>query len=277
MTVNMKRVLAAAAVALAATAPAYAGLGTGQAGETQGELFLSVWDQGTESTPGKSYVLDLGITMQDFLANGSILNSIGGDGSIEADANLTNFLTTATGPVVWTIGGISNLTTGANIYNDYGVAFSTAGTPDVSGNGNIPQGFVGIGNAIQNGSNYANAVNLSGGNPLNLAENTSYVITNTASDGYHGSSVTFNGSTGDWGGFFALDVDTAIGSAAQFYYVSLLDGSEGYTSDVQSFGLFSLANNGTLSYSAVPVPAAVWLLGSALAGLFGVARRRQLA
>jgi hypothetical protein len=42
-------------------------------------------------------------------------------------------------------------------------------------------------------------------------------------------------------------------------------------------GTWSLDSTGTLSYSAVstvPVPAAVWLLGSALIGLVGVSRRR---
>jgi hypothetical protein len=41
---------------------------------------------------------------------------------------------------------------------------------------------------------------------------------------------------------------------------------------------WSLASDGTLSYgaaSAVPVPAAVWLFGSGLVGLVGVARRRK--
>ena len=42
-------------------------------------------------------------------------------------------------------------------------------------------------------------------------------------------------------------------------------------------GTWTLASNGTLSFtgSAVPVPAAVWLFGSALLGLVGVSRRKQ--
>ncbi|BCO30048.1 hypothetical protein TspCOW1_01510 [Thiohalobacter sp. COW1] len=45
-------------------------------------------------------------------------------------------------------------------------------------------------------------------------------------------------------------------------------------------GSWNLATNGTLSYdavSAVPVPAAVWLFGSGLIGLVGIARRRKQA
>jgi hypothetical protein len=37
---------------------------------------------------------------------------------------------------------------------------------------------------------------------------------------------------------------------------------------------WTLDSEGVLTYSAVPLPPAVWLLGSALLGLVGVARRK---
>jgi hypothetical protein len=47
-------------------------------------------------------------------------------------------------------------------------------------------------------------------------------------------------------------------------------------------GKWDLSHDGTLTWnsaavSAVPVPAAVWLFGSGLLGLAGVARRKQSA
>jgi len=43
-------------------------------------------------------------------------------------------------------------------------------------------------------------------------------------------------------------------------------------------GDWNLSSDGTLTYgdvSAVPVPAAVWLFGSGLVGLVGIARRKK--
>lgn len=42
-------------------------------------------------------------------------------------------------------------------------------------------------------------------------------------------------------------------------------------------GTWTLSENNTLTYSAVPVPAAVWMFASGLVGLAGVARRRKQA
>ncbi len=46
---------------------------------------------------------------------------------------------------------------------------------------------------------------------------------------------------------------------------------------VRFLGTDGLAGSATLSASAVPVPAAVWLFGSALMGLFGASRRKSSA
>lgn len=48
----------------------------------------------------------------------------------------------------------------------------------------------------------------------------------------------------------------------------------GWSDQAFGYGEYTLSVN---SVSAVPVPAAVWLFGSGLAGLIGVARRRQAA
>ncbi len=55
-----------------------------------------------------------------------------------------------------------------------------------------------------------------------------------------------------------------------------LDGING-TSFTNIFGTVSPVMDGTASVSAVPVPAAVWLFGSGLMGLVGVARKRKVA
>jgi hypothetical protein len=64
-------------------------------------------------------------------------------------------------------------------------------------------------------------------------------------------------------GFFGLISDTAFTSLS-----FIDDGSAGTTQSRR----FALDNASTVS--AVPVPAAVWLMGSGLVGLFGIARRK---
>mgnify|MGYP000238058128 CR=1 FL=1 len=95
-----------------------------------------------------------------------------------------------------------------------------------------------------------------------------------------------------------LDVafhDQAAGTVTGFG-VELLKGGVGFkTVMAQTSGFFSIVlgvaddyslkflgtggklGSATLSASAVPLPAAVWLFGSALMGLFGVSRRKSSA
>jgi hypothetical protein len=114
--------------------------------------------------------------------------------------------------------------------------------------------------------------------------NSAYVdgVTDAASHWSYGNNI--NGTTGN--------TVTTLGGTLYDYILSL-DGdpnSSGYATDstVNMFatGSFSFAGDGTLTWNVVggdpepnpttvPVPAAVWLFGSALLGLAGIARRRE--
>ena len=107
-----------------------------------------------------------------------------------------------------------------------------------------------------------------------------------------GSSILTGGQWGQQGGsyenadvWFGAGFANAndLGSAAANLYVlttSSTTGTDSARAFQSSFGL-SLLADGTLKsvggVSEVPVPAAIWLLGSGLVGMAGVGRRRRAA
>lgn len=89
----------------------------------------------------------------------------------------------------------------------------------------------------------------------------------------------FNKAWGtNFGYAFGINNSGTIGESLAFYHWYLQSGPNRVVSD-QLIGEFTLSSTGVLSYAAptVPVPAAAWLFGSALAGLGVVPRRRKSA
>lgn len=79
-------------------------------------------------------------------------------------------------------------------------------------------------------------------------------------------------------------IDPVVGTPSAFTPYSAVNIANGATLDwdtitmgqtVPNFGLFDSISNLSASPSAVPVPAAAWLFGSALLGLAGIGRNRK--
>ena len=104
--------------------------------------------------------------------------------------------------------------------------------------------------------------------------------------------ILFNGTTGINSTSLTTDATTVTGGSIEFYgnagtgqQATIVVDFDAGTFDIWS-GTTSFGGNtshifygggGTLTPSAVPVPAAAWLFGSALVGLAGVGRKRRAA
>ncbi len=80
----------------------------------------------------------------------------------------------------------------------------------------------------------------------------------------------------DFGYWSATDETYRIGDA---WYFSMGSGSQSYFSKSINFNAWAVRSGDVHSgdVSAVPVPATVWLFGSGLLGLIGVAKRKKIA
>ena len=255
-----------AAIALGAAAQANAALIDGNTGD--GELFLSAWDPVKQV----AYTLDTGMTISQFKAVG---NTAGANISFNfaADANWTTFRTNSTSAnTVWNIGALDSTATGGVNY------LATSTNPKTSFANQTSSGVAGMANT----NNYISALNALPGMQA-TANGSVYTV---AADGLAYADNTYWGATygskaSGWTtttgidssmGFFNLSPNTGSLSKAtttQFGYAD--------ASNTLQAGQWLLSSSGSLTYttpSAVPVPAALWLLGSAMVGLVGVARRK---
>ncbi len=251
MKTSMK--ILAASVALAMSGVANAAILQSNGGVGSGELFLTAWDEAGQ----QSYSLDLGIREADFLANTSQTLSY----DLSGDANFANFMNNS--GVVYAIAGGDDSFWDPSTYGF--VITSSSGIDSVrSGalNDSMIGGVVGSIDVMALNSN-ADAGDVLDPN-LNLS---SYSV--PGDTGYFG--------VGTWsvnaGGKPFVTIGN-IDSTIPFYFAGI--GSDYRTGIVTEMpNVWKLTSTGQLTYSAVPVPAAVWLFGSGLLGLVSVARRRK--
>lgn len=261
----------ASALALAATG-AFA-MGLPSSGSS--DLVLIVQNN---ATPTNVYALDTGISLNSVMpTSGLVSNSVlsttiaGINQVINASATLQAFLTAnpAAGDG-WTIEGGQYLGLTNALTKTAGNSKAIFSSGTATGNPSaINAAIVGQLEGFEGG--YGTDVATGGLTALQ---------TNTES-----TAVSYGGGSGGAStkyGLFGVADLSALGSTVNLFG---LTGNNAPTGAVQSYilGTASLAANGTLTFaqnpgtSPVPLPAAVWLLGSGLMGLVGVSRRRKAA
>ena len=239
---KIKLKLVAAAVALVVS-------GQATAAYAPGELMLTVWDKAGQ----QSYTRDLGVNVASIVANPSAF-SLNID--LATDSNYAGFLGLPAGnssAATWSIVASNSLVAPTPAL--WGTVLTSAlgtGVPSVSTTPSLQPTYAGI---IGDQSLWFNATS-----EVRTVGQTGYAGATTWGDNLSGGVLTVAGAIG------SLDL-TLIGFDASFNSV------------VTNLGPVSLSSAGLLATGAapapVPVPAAAWLLGSALIGMAGMARRRD--
>jgi hypothetical protein len=212
-----------------------------------------------------SYAGDTGVHIGSTIPTGTILSS-------SADTNLNTLLTVAASAgntLEWAVEGGTVASSGNWTSTDQYVTTLTNGPSQLASRtgGNTTQwsnGLTGTIDVIDQNSHGTNSV----------------FATSLAAGGLYDVSSANN--IANWYANGSATAQTGIGSSTELYKVTM---GAGQTSNIVLTGLgtVSLTNSGlTFSTgggggSTVPLPAAVWLLGSGLLGLAGVGRRKLAA
>ena len=247
----------AAAVTLSVAGAANAAIDTFASGD--GELFLSIRD----NTHAQSIVLDLNTNLSAFMPGSAAASSA----FSVANVDVQSFVAAAGGAsadLSWavmagdqqgsdTAGGLNYLTTSLNASI-------------------IPQ---------QN-----QTIVDFGGVDAYLVNNNSLLGTSDTLVSASGDASYFNSTMDTWTGVANFSATAGVNQSMNFFAISNSGSTGGFFTKTQLANVnqytvagtpatWTLDDTGVLHYSAVPVPPAVWLLGSALMGLVGVARRKS--
>lgn len=289
----MKKVLGlAVAMAMASQANATIDVPSSDVANTGGsELILVVWDEANKTT----YARDLGIDYRAFNQNSAY--------SFAADTRLSSLFGSTLNPsLVWGVWAADYVESGldpAGSAGTWGASYMSTSSKEASALSALNSDKVIGGSMVL--ENFVNATNgLTDGTHLSQDDGSSTAVeglnANSANVGYQlktNWSKTFPASSVlgiDQSAYFVLaqsvyneawvdmDGDGLFDPNIDIIY---FEGDMTRPAAVSQFaGLWKLDNQGTLTWASsnpapIPVPAAVWLFISGLAGLAGIARRQN--
>lgn len=261
----MKVKALAAAVALTAVAgTAQAGWDDGKTNTTflgDGEFMLLAWDE----VQNVSVIQDLGGSYVDFFNNNF---STGAEVSYQLDSLFdSTFATSNAANIRYSVIARNDGIEGVDGYNEPASAINGLMVTSNASAPTVDRSFV-----------YGNMMNKIDGPLVNaIADNSDTAINNayygdTSVGPYAGSNDVYGRNIGQ-----SVTFDTSAASTDSLYFWALMSQAAG-GEDLQAGGIWTLnLEAGELKYAAVPVPAAVWLFASGLAGLGAIARRKKNA
>jgi len=268
---KLKLKLIAAAAVMAAASGSQAALITAATGNSS--LALVAFNVVTNSY----YVRDLGFTLNSFLPNA--ITTASGDGAVTGDKTPEAGFNT-------TFGGAGQFVSWLGTQNQADIRWTVAaGDAQVAATNNFSRALV----AFAPGST-STATNTSVRNAVASAAGASGLASQNPGLGFDGTGSTVLPSFLSNNSFGASTLSSLGAVASLFYYTTTSGGGNNATAANQNAfsnslntATLSLASNGVLTYdlqaaaapSAVPVPAAAWLLGSGLLGIGGMIRRRK--
>ena len=278
MKFNLKMI--AVAVAMVSAAGAANAALSGPDASTGGSLALVAFNDVNKAW----YIRDLGVTLNSFLP--SSVTTLAGDEGVTGDKTPAGGLAITKATSGYANFGDSSFTTWKDLQGASNVRWMISASDNYSDSTDLSQArlLTTSANAAQSASNgqLDNYVSSgSAGGLVDLFGETTLSLTGT--DPISGFTTNFGLGAG---GLATLD-----SAASLFYFArSSYIGNQATAATKTRFGIedqyasFTLAANGDLSYSlaqqtqsAVPVPAAAWLLGSGLMAMGGVIRRRKAA